>query len=64
MVQIIGLIIAVYTLTRLLQVPFEVSVHDKSNVTTGIACTSALAFIVIGILTLMLLISGADVPKG
>ncbi len=70
MLQIIGLIIAVYAMVRLIQVPIEMSA--VKDVWLGmpflvrfliLAAVSGFGFLVLGVLTLLLLTSGADMPR-
>ena len=58
MLQLVGLIVAVYTVVRLLQVPIE---HSQAHAKTALlSILSGLGVLVIGFLTLGLLFSGAD----
>lgn len=76
MIQIIGLIIAVYAIMRLIQVPFEI-MRDGDSRSAGekwsglpflirfivVASASWLGILVLLILTLLLLVSGTDLPR-
>jgi len=70
MLQIIGLIVAVYAMIRLVQVPIEMSAGKEDWLGTPfklrffiLAGASGLGLFAIGILTLMLLASGSNVPR-
>lgn len=70
MLQIIGLIVVIYAMARMVHIPIEMS--GSKEVWLGLpflvrffilAGISAFAFLVLGILTLMLLVSGVDIPR-
>lgn len=70
MIQIIGLIVSAYCLIRLWQVPWEMSVvcGIDLKIPDGarwmiVAGASAFGVLTIGVLTVMLLMSGVDLPK-
>lgn len=58
MLQLVGLIVAVYTVVRLVQVPIE---HSQAHAKIALlSVLSALGVAVIALLTAGLLLSGAD----
>lgn len=62
MLQVIGLIIAVYTLIRLMQIPIEHGKDEKKSRT--LAVLSWIGIILIGLLTLdLVLSSGPTMPS-
>lgn len=70
MIQTIGLIVAVYAILRCVTIPLEMAVSQDSiaGVTPAVryvvACVSCvISLVVIGVLTLLLLFSGAEFPK-
>ncbi len=71
MIQTIGLIIAVYALARMVQVPVEMTGAKETFLAMPlwsrvafVAGVSAVALVVLLILTLMLLFSGAELARG
>ena len=69
MLQVIGLIVAVYTMIRLVQVPVEMSAAKEDWLGMPfklrffiLAGASGLGLFAIGILTLLLLASGTSMP--
>lgn len=59
MLQLVGLIVAVYAVVRLLQVPLEQSKLEKKVLLLFLL--SGAGVVAIGLLTIGLLLSGADV---
>lgn len=71
MLQVIGLIVAVYAMVRVVQVPIEMTSTKEEWLGLPftvrffiLAGISAAGLLVLGILTLMLLASGSDMPGG
>lgn len=60
MLQVIGLIVVVYAIARLLQIPLETPA--KGSREAFIWIISILAILAIGILAMMLMVSGAAAP--
>jgi hypothetical protein len=70
MIQVIGLIIAVYAITRLIQVPLELFTSSDAlpalpvvvrlSIVAGI---SIIGLLFLGLLTLLLLFCNVDVPR-
>ncbi len=70
MLQVIGLIVAVYAMVRVVQVPIEMTATKEEWLGLPfkvrffiLAGVSAGGLLVLGILTLVLLASGADIPR-
>jgi len=71
MLQVIGLIVAVYAMIRVIQIPIEMTATQDQwlglpfNVRLFIlAGISGLGLLILGVLTLMLLFSGSTGPPG
>lgn len=71
MLQIIGLIVAVYAAARLAQVPVEMTARKEEWLGTPfalrfwyVAVVSLAGLFLLIVLTLFLLTAGADVPRG
>lgn len=58
MLQLVGLIVAVYTVVRLVQIPIEHSKLEKKALLLFLL--SGVGVVAIGLLTIGLLLSGAD----
>lgn len=71
MLQVIGLIVAVYAIVRVLQVPIEMTATKEIWLGMPfmvrfiiLTAISGGGLLVLGILSLMLLFSGSSVPRG
>jgi hypothetical protein len=70
MIQVIGLLIAVYAMARMIQVPIEMTGAKETYLGLPlwgrlaiVAGVSIAAVVVLGVLTLMLLFTGVDLPR-
>lgn len=71
MLQVIGLIVAVYAMIRVVQVPIEMTATKEEWLGMPfkvrfiiLTAISVCGLFLLGILTIILLLSGASVPRG